>query len=313
MVKQKKDDNTKDLLKELDIKKEDLIEEIKNDIKLKLEDEISNRVNYEAKNKLEKMEKRIYKYKNRSMLKRNFLILILLGIIIFETKILYDNNLLSKLDNKDENNEIKQEMREDNILEYQKGEKDSNWYIKNYSYLLDNIKTNISDEDQYYLYKKDYTEDSIRNSIKLNMAYQLLADGIKSENNIIEVKEKDLKSAYEKIFGNIENFKSENFNDSCIQFIYNKETKNFMAIDTDCDEDRETIFRSIKKIYEEDDKLIIAVFIGVYNEEEKTLSTIDKKNIYNYKEENIANLPVYEFIFKRVDGKYYLNKINKGE
>ena len=100
MARTKKEDNINNLLKELNIKKEDLIEEIKGDIKTSLYDEVSNIVEYESKKTLERMEKKIYKYKNKSILKRNIIILIFLVIIIFETKVLYDNNLLFVLNKK---------------------------------------------------------------------------------------------------------------------------------------------------------------------------------------------------------------------
>lgn len=318
----KENNNSKELLKELNIKKEDLIVEIKEEIKEDLFDEISNKIDYEAKNKLDKMEKRIYKYKNNSIIKRNILILILIVIIVFETKILYDNNLLFDLNKnvtKEENNtslnvdsstnENKDIDDEDNKEE----DKDTEWYIENYGYLLDNIETNLTGDDKYYLYENDYNIDSIDNSVKLNIAYQLLEDEINKEDSVIKIDEEDLKNAYKKVFGNLESYKAQNFNNSCIQFIYNKDYKNYMAIDTDCEENNEKIFRSIKDIYEEDNKLIIEVFVGLLNQENNVLSTIDKKENYDYSEDNINKLPLYQFVFKKSEDNYYLNKIKKGE
>lgn len=309
MARTKKEDNTKNLLKELNIKKEDLIEEIKGDIKENLDEEISNKIDLESKKTLEKMEKRIYKYKNKSILKRNILILIFLIIIGYETKILYDNNLLFNLNKKEE---VETKEKVSGTKEEIEEQKDSEWYIENYSYLLDNVETNLIDKDKYYLYEEDYDIDSIKNNVRLNMAYQILEE-IKKEDSVIEVKEQDLKDSYEKIFGNLDTYKAENFSDNCIQFIYNKESKKYMAIDTTCEESEEKIFRSIKEIYEEDDKLIIEVFVGLINEEKNILSTVDGKKDYDYSEDNIKKLPVYEFIFKKIDDNYYLNKIEKSE
>lgn len=311
MARVKKEDNSKNLLKELNIQKEAIVEEIKRDIKGSLYDEISNTIEYESKKTLEKMEKKIYKYKNKSIFKRNIIILIFLVIIIFETKILYDNNLLFGLNKKEETKEQKEELLNNKEIDI-KEEKDLDWYIDNYSYLLDNIKTNLNEEDQFYLYEKDYNVESIKNSVKLNIAYQLLDGKIKNENGIIEIDEEYLKKSFEKVFSK-DSYKSENFNNSCIQFIYNKELKKYLAIDTECDKNEFEIFRNIKNIYEEDNKIIIEVNVGLVDEEEKTLITINKKNKYDYSKENIEKLYVYEFVFKKENDNYYLNKINFSE
>lgn len=312
MARTKKEDNINNLLKELNIKKEDLIEEIKGDIKTSLYDEISNAVEYESKKTLERMEKKIYKYKNKSILKRNIIILIFLVIIIFETKVLYDNNLLFVLNKKNVSEDQKEEVINKIEVEGKKEEKNLEWYIDNYSYLLDNINTNLNDEDEFYLYKKDRNLKSIKNNVKLNIAYQLLDDEIKNENGIIEIKEDDLRKSYEKIFSE-DSYESENFNNSCISFIYNKELKKYIAIDIECEKKQYKIFRSIKDIYEEDNKLIIEVNVGLFYEDEKTLSTINKKEEYEYSKDNIKKLPVYKFIFSKENDNYYLNEIKLSE
>ena len=67
-------------LDKLEIDKEKLIKELKEEVKDGLFDEITKKVDYESKNKLDKMEKRIYKYKNFSILKRNIIIILFLCI-----------------------------------------------------------------------------------------------------------------------------------------------------------------------------------------------------------------------------------------
>lgn len=313
MPKIKKQENIEETVKELNIDKKALVKDIKKEIIEELDDEVLKRVEYETKNKLDKMEKRIYKYKNMSIIKRNIIILIFLGIIIFETKVLYDNELLFKFNKKENqiNNELKQNNNEN---KEDKNEKDTKWYIENYSYLLDNIKTNIGGEDKYYLYKKNYTESSIRNTVKLNMAYQLLdKDNISVENSVINVKENDLKDAYKRIFGSLDNYKAENFNNNCIQFIYNKDT--FMAIDTKCDESKERLVEKINNIYEKDNKIIINTIVGIYNKENKNLVNMDGEKLTDNYSDNISEyenkLSKYEYVFELKDKSYYLKEINK--
>lgn len=317
MAKSKKQEKIDESLKELNIDKELIVKEIKKELIEELDDEVSKRVEYETKNKLDKMEKRIYKYKNSSIIRRDIIILILLAIIVLETKVLYDNNLLAVKNNKKQS-EVNNELKVDKEIEEkeEKEEKNSEWYIKNYSYLLDNVKTNLNGEDKYYLYKDNYTESNISNTVRLNMAYQLLnKKGINIENSVINVKENDLKDAYNKIFGSLDNYKAENFSNNCVQFIYNENSKNYMAIDTTCEESKEEVIEEIKNIYEEDNKIIIETILGIHNKENNSLSSIDgslladnySNNINEYEE----SLTHYKYVFELKDKNYYLKEINK--
>ena len=314
MPKVKKQEKIEEDLKELNIDKELIIKEIKKELIEDLDDEITKRVEYETRNKLEKMEKKIYKYKNGSIIRRNIIILVLFAVIALETKVLYDNNLLSVKGNKKQS-EVNNELKIDNKNE-NKEEKNSEWYIKKYSYLLDNIKTNINGEDKYYLYKDNYIEESISNRVRLNMSYQLLKkENIKNENSVINIDENDIKNAYKKIFGSLENYKAENFNNSCVQFIYNDNSKNYMAIDTSCEVNNEELIEQVKNIYEEDNKIIIETIVGIKVKENNSLINIDGNvitdnfpgNINEYEE----SLNKYKYIFELKDKSYYLKEINR--
>lgn len=312
MPKVKKEDKINEDIKNLNIDKKAIVNEIKKEVQNQISEEIIKKVDYETKNKIDKMEKRIYKYKNISIIKRNIIIILFLAIIIFETKILYDNDLLHLSNNKkiEENNiiETKKESEEQDEV------KDTKWYIDNYSYLLDNVKTDLTGEDTYYLYKKNYTETSIRNSVRLNMSYQLLnKEDITIENSVVTIKESDLKESYKKIFGSLDNYKSENFNNNCIQFIYNKDSKSYMAIDTVCEESNEELLEEIKTIYEEDNKIVIETIVGI--KDNKELNNIDGTKVTDNYSGNISEfedkLNKYQYIFEKTDNNYYLKEINK--
>lgn len=314
MPKAKKQEKLDESLKNLNVDKELIIKEIKRELIEDLDNEIVKRVEYETKNKLEKMEKRIYKYKSASIIRRNIIILILLAVIALETKVLYDNNLLAVKSNKKQS-EANNELKIDNGNE-EKEEKNSEWYIRNYSYLLDNIKTNIIGEDKYYLYKGNYNENSISNIVRLNMSYQLLTkENINIENSVINIKENDIKDAYKKIFGSLDNYKAENFSNNCIQFIYNKDSKNYMAIDTTCVSSNEELIEQIKNIYEEDNKIIIETIVGIKIQENNSLINIDGNMITDNYSNNIneyeESLNKYKYVFELKDKNYYLKEINK--
>lgn len=318
MAKAKKE-QTNDIEK-LEINKDEVVKEIKSAVKEQLLEEVTRKIDYESKKSLEQVEKKIYKYKNFSIFKRNIIILILLGVIIFETKTLYDNDLLFKGSKKNSDNDIVDKIDKDkdnNKEEQEQPEKDLEWYKENYGYLLDNIKTNLTGEDTYYLYSGNYNEDNIKNSVKLNMAYQLLSNEEKRvDSSVISVSEEAIKNKYKKIFGNIDNLKLENFNDNCIQFIYNPSNKNYMAIDTTCEALNEEIIKNIENIYEEDNKLIIEVLVGILNKDNNSLSNMNKELIKeNYSNELLDEvkdkLNKYKYKFEKIEEEYYLKEINK--
>ena len=291
MAKAKKEENTKELMKELNINKNDLVQEIKKDIKESLDEEIIKKVDYESRNKLDKMEKRIYRQKRWALIRRDIVIVLFLGLIIYESKILYDNGLLFGLNKKEETKQVEKILdKEENEIEEET--KDKEWYIKNYSYLLDNVKTNLSGDDKYYLYN-NLKVDDIKNSIKLNMAYQLL--DVEVNDGIIRLSEDELKKSYNKIFK--DNYKSENFNNNCINFIYNEESKTYIAIDVKCDSDNTEFFRKIKNIYEDNSNIVIETKVGLLDKEKNQISIINGES-FEYNDENIDKLKTYKFIFK---------------
>lgn len=304
----------------LDVDKEKIVKEIKKQILDDLDTEISKRIEYETKNKLDKMEKRIYKYKNSSIIKRNIIIIIFLLVIIVETKILYDNDLLIIKSNKQDevNNKLEVDNNKNENKEKDKIEeiKDTKWYIENYSYLLDNIKTNLSSDDKYYLYKQNYNEETIKNTVRLNMAYQILSDKEKLvQNSVINIKETDLQSAYKRVFGSLDKYTAENFNNDCVQFIYNQESKTYMAIDVSCNKNIYEKIENIKNIYEEENKIIIETVVGIHNKENNSLNNIEFQTITdNYSgnlDEYEERLNKYKYIFELKEETYYLKEINK--
>ena len=321
MVKKQSNEKKVTNVEETNIDKELLVSDIKKEVLNSLDEEITKRVEFETKNKLEKMEKRIYKYKNAKIVRKNIFIILLLALIVFETKILYDNDLLlNKKKTVDENIVDKENNTDKEITKNEDNDnkeevkKDLKWYIDNYSYLLDNIKTNLT--DSYYLYKDNYSEDTIDIMVRLNMAYQLLSkDKINISNSVITINENDIKDAYKKIFGSLDKYSSKNFNDDCIQFIYNENSKAYLAIDTECQNKVTEKVEKIENIYEEDNNIVIETIVGVYDKENNSLTNINgdivsdnfSNNIDEYKE----SLDSYKYTFIKKDENYYLEKIEK--
>lgn len=294
--------NKKEVKNEIDIEQIEI--EIKNNIREELYDEITNKIDVESKKTLDRMEKRIIKYKNSSIRKRNFIIFILLLVIIVETYIILENHYSIKINNS--NKEIKEQIKVSS-----KEEKDENWYIEKYSYLMNNIKTNLL-EDKYYLYKDNYTEKSINNKVRLNMAYQLLEEK-RINDDIIKIKVNDLENAYKKIFGNLDNYKNETFSSECIQFVYDNELNIYMGINTECEIDNKSILEEIKTIYEEDGNIVIETIVGIYDKEKEELLNISLEKITDKYNDNLIeyekDLDKRKYIFKEIENEYYLKEV----
>lgn len=307
MVRAKKEENN--LIKDFNIDKNKLINDIKKEIMNDIEDEIIDVIEVKTKDKLDSMEKRIYKYKNRSVRKRNIIIIILLIIIVLETKVLYDNDIFIKYLNNDNNiiNSTKENDKEEI--------RDLEWYIDNYGYLFDMINTNLDNDNFNYLYSNDYTSNNIDNDIKLNMAYQLLdSNSIINKDGVIIVSNDKLRNSYNKLF-NDNNYEIDNFNNSCISFIYNKYNDSYMAIEVDCDNNK-SIKKEIINIYEEDSNIVIDAIVGIYDSKESILSNIDGNVIKNnYNNEDLSkykdNLDKYRYTFINDNDNYYFNSISK--
>ena len=302
MARSKKEESSKELIRELNINKKDLVDEITKEIKESLDKEIEKKIDYESRNKLDKMASRIYREKRWKIIRRDIVILLLLGAVVYEAYILYNNGLFFGLNKKEEVKEVVEEIKKDEN-EVVEEVKDLAWYKEKYGYLLDNIKTNINGDDKYYLYKANIKASDIKSSIKLNMTYQLLNKEI--IDGIIKINEETMKEKYLTIFGNLDAYEATNFTDDCINIIYNKDSKMYMAIDTECTSNNTEIFRQIENIYEENDNIVIEAKVGILNKETNKLSIINGEE-FDYNDENIQKLKTYKFIFK----DNYLVEIN---
>lgn len=311
----KKDITTKEETTVVD--KEKLEKEIKKEVKENLINDLEKQVDSLIQIKLDKYEKKINKQKQRALLKKNIIIIILLGIVLFEGKILYDNGILNNSNYKNDVG-VSDVIDKDNISNDQQvveDKKDMEWYIEKYSYLLDNVKTNLTGNDLTYLYKEDYKVEHIDNKVRLNMAYQLLEkDDISNKDGFLTVDSSNLKDKYKSIFGNSLEFKNEDFVDNCIHFIYNEPMDKYLAVNLECAPYERNIKEEIISVSEKQDKIIIETILGIYDNKNNTISNLDnsfnkkyKDNLTEYAEK--LDKFVYEFV-KDAD-KYYFSKITK--
>lgn len=327
-----KDDITKEIIndvkKELEgVKKElkdDIIKEIRFEANTTIKDDIKeqliNDVNNEIKDNLRREQKCIIRSKNFKLFRKNIFILLLIAIIVYFGYCLWDVRYFNFMKDKNSTN-TKQVIKNEDKEEVIEIVKDKDWYITNYGYLLDNMKLDLSYDNPniYYLYTGNYDSSTIKDTIKLNLAYKFVENKNETDYNYT-IKEDDMKSAFIKVFGNIDNYNPTSFTVGCMQFYYNNNDKLYMAYKFSCDSTSTLhIKEEIKDMYEENDKIIIETVMGVYDEANKYLFNYsnlyasvaidfdDTKSVIDYEE----NLNTYKYTFNKNNDNYYFESIER--
>ncbi len=293
-----------------------------------LKQELLEDVNNEVADIVKKEEKRILKGKNLSIFKRDVVITVLFGLILYFGYCLYDAKYFNfmksqcerdgncySLENGNNNNDTSVKDQVPEVV------KDKNWYITNYAYLLENTKLTLNADNvsAYYLYSADRRINEVKSSILLNLAYKTLsAKQIKTNSVNITVEGKDLKQAFEKLFGSLVNYKAVSFQYNCLNFKYNQDKDKYTAENTKCSAASNKILEEIDDIYEEGDVLYILTNATIYNESENSFYTFDnlyEPEITDVTEEdlntNSRRLNRYQYQFKKIDDTYYLDSIVK--
>ncbi len=310
-----------------DLKKEIQATIIKDtsEYKENLKQEIMEDTENEITNIMKREEKRILRSKSLSIFKRDILILCLLSITLYFGYCLYDVKYFAFMKSDCEKNgtcyaqENAVETSESNPNEVIK---DTNWYIENFGYLLEEVKLNLNADNvnAYYLYSNDHRVSDIKSSYLLNMAYkQLNTKSIKTNSETITVNAEDLREAFEDLFGSLTYYKDGSFSYNCLNFTYNKEKDRYSAENNKCPKEKEKeIVEIIDEMYEEGDVLYIITTAAIYVEEENSFYTFDNlfdASIVDVSKEDISKnakkLNKYQYQFKKSNDKYSLDSIIK--
>ena len=199
-------------VKKAEEKSELNVEELKSELKDYIRGEVKTSFNDE----LDKSYKRFIREKNRKIIFRNIIIILLLAIIGYLSYLLIKSNYLDnyiKSSSDDTNNTTKEvvEVEDTEAKEEEKLEE----YIDRYSYLLDGIYINSESE-----YKKDYYNGNLTSELK----NYITLNNIESENILLEddysiVSEDAFESTYKTLFSDEFTPKSFNYNDNYIKYI----------------------------------------------------------------------------------------------
>lgn len=325
----------KDIVKEI---KNKVLEEVHKEIKTSIVDSVKNYkedlkeelledVNNEVEDLVKKEEKRLLKGKNVAIFKRDIVIVLFLGVILYFGYCLFDVKYFNFMKSECERNgnclvsENVNKPEGENKEQVPEVIKDKEWYITNYGYLIDNVKLSLNADNvsAYYLYSTDRQVSDIKPSVLLNMAYKNVnTKNIKTNSVTITIDGNALKDAFTKLFGSSTNYKPSDFTYNCLQFKYNQDKDKYTADNKKCTSANNKILETIDDIYEEGNVLYIITNAAIYNELENSFYTFD--NLYEPEvsgvNENDFNAHArrvnrYQYQFKKMEENYYLDSIIK--
>ena len=319
MAEKKKVNKVKKEVKKLDINKEEVILDLKNDLTNKIKNQITKEVIDDMKkdvsslvredikkdiesqinNEIRKANKRVLRGRRGKIFRRDIVIIVLLIFIGYLFYFMYNHNYVNFSINSNMNNNI--------IINDKKNVSKK----EDYSYLLDmvNIKLPFDNNSSLYLYAGNYNEKNINSSIKLTLAYNYILKD--------EFTKEEMKEAYIKLFGTDKNYQDVSFDYECKHFKYDETYK---LISDECmNISSKEIVEKIINISNKKDKVVITTVVGVYDNSDKSL--YNYKNIYDAVAVNLNSnfdissyqkkLNTYEYTFINNNGEYYFDSIKK--
>ncbi len=352
-----KEKNTKKNLPKADFNKlkKEIVTELKSDLKDSLKNEISDEIKAEVKSDLDSMvrrglheeahsviseefdekhrteffngldgeikkrvidqERALVRIKNWAIFRRDIIIILLLALSIFFAYYWVKDNYITK----EEVQKIESVQKE----EEEKVVKDDNYYLTNYSYLFNYVKTTYNNNMTYYLYSSNFAVSDIRNDVKLNMAFNnVSSDQLITTESGLEVKADVIDSAMKTIFGNIDYTKA-NFVVGCNYFIYHSESDSYISTNITCNDSTTVKKEEILKISEDEknETITVETVLGIYDRVSNSLYKYNEwytpvlENI-NESELDIKaekdKLTSYKYTFKKdSNNNYHLVTISK--
>lgn len=305
MVKKKKEET-----KAIDTKKKTkniLLEEVVDveNIRKELKEYVDEKVNQTFIEELDKSNRKLIREKNKKIVWKNILIVLLLLIIGFLIYLLYSNNYFDKIFNNN-SNQIEEKEKKDN-KEEEKDKNDKKEEVKEptqeelkkqYASLLDNYY--VTDNSIYLVnfYDGNLTNDMMK-YMTLN-TFDFSTFTREEDYNII--KESTFKTMYERLFNADYNSSSFDYEDNKIRYV--KPMESYMTSSILVREDS-NIKREIKNIKLDGNEIIITTIEGVVKDN-KLYNVITNKEIENYENDSLIK---YEKDLNKLIYKFKDNKL----
>lgn len=292
--------------KEIDIDLSEVKDDLTDYMKIKIDKEVEKAV--------ERSSKKLVRYKNSIILKKNITIVILLIICAFLAYNLYkisniniDISTTKKTVQKEETKkEEKRDETKENELEDKKKELENK--KKEYKHLVDDIYIN---EDSNYI--KDFYKGNLTDDVKLYLAMNNINDKkIVSEDDSIYIEEDDLKESYDNFFTG--DFSPKSFEYNSLKFHYLSSKSMFVA-DGEFKKTEKNINKEIIDI-NVDENIVITTIEGIIKDN-KLYNITSGEEVKNYKSDNLAkyekNLTKVVYYFVKNDDVYKIDKIEVNE
>lgn len=303
-------------IKSIEIELNQYLEDRKLDITNEITTKIDEQIELKVTKRLKEEEKKINRGKTAKIIWRDIIIVILLAIIGYFGYCLYDVdyfNIRTKVEVPKEkeptnDNENKPQEPNNNSEPVEDNKPDSEYYIKSFSHLIDNLL--INDESVFELFNKSTNKNNISNDLILKIAYKNLDKlYITNDNNMITFHEDSLLESAKKIFGEDINLKNTMFSYNNTKFMYYNET--YLGL-KESDVTIDLLYKAIDA-KEEDNKLTFNIIAAKLNTEN---SLIDKDNniiIENYNNEDLTEykekLSEYKVSFEKQNDNYIFSSI----
>lgn len=328
-LKQKQDE----INKELDRKQEEFnikLEQSKIEIIKNLNADIEEQVKTSISKKIREEEKKIIGNKNRKIITRDFIIILLIALIGLLGYWLYDSdfhNIKTIITNKEKidnviasntldvlnntkNEDIAKEEKQEEKKEEKQEEKSSKYYIENYKYLLDNIQ--IIGNNELYFYKNTVNKKEIPNNIKLQIAYKNLDNNKKKiENGTISFKAENILETCKKILGEDVTINNEMFEYNNNRFLFFNDT--YLGFSEKEEQVKSNVIYAIENAYEKDDELIFEIVVAKKQENKLVNIITEQLVVEEYIGEDILTyrniLPQYKFVYLKVNDNYYFERV----
>ena len=244
------------------------LEGIKEELTLYIDKEIRRSFN----DSVEKSNKRLIHEKNKKIIVRDIIIVLLAGVIAFLMYIMYRNNYFDRFFNHNvikeetiiksndtnEDTKVKEEVKTPSLEELK----------KKYAHLLDNYVISSSSS-----YKKDFYNGNLTLELRKYMALNTLDfSDIKVEDDYNIISENVLRKAYDKLFDNDYSLGNFDFNGNKIRYISGADiymSTDLLKLDND-------IKREITSILEDDDIYITTIEYIIMDNKLYNVSTMEE-------------------------------------
>ena len=248
---------------------------------------------------VEKNTKKLLRYKNSIIMRKNIIIILLILVCVFLGYNLYiisDIRIDIKKTYADEQETIKTSEEKVEREDYSE-----------YNYLFDKIT--ISENNEY---KDKYYNDGLTDEVKMSITLSNIDnEKIHIEDNNTYIEKNDFLEAYQDVFTSEFSPKSFKYNGVKISFL---SSKDLFVAEKEIEKENTNIKKEIINKEETDDTIKITTVEGVLKDN-KLYNVIDGKNIKNYKSDSLANyidsLTKLTYTFKKEEDKYKLESIEK--